>query len=110
MSEAVEKYVQNNKVAVLVSHGYGAGWSTWDNHKEIAWDKRVVEFFLENGPDVEEEKLKEFMKSIGYENVYLGGWDGIRVEWVNVGDSFRITEYDGDETLETKDDLYWEKA
>ena len=33
--------------AVLVSHGFGAGWSSW-NSEEIAYDKRVIEWYLEH--------------------------------------------------------------
>ena len=43
----VEKYYNEDKtcIAVLVSRGWGAGWSTWNN-KEMAYDKRIIEAFL----------------------------------------------------------------
>ena len=77
------------KVAVLVSPGYGAGWSTW-NDDTLAYDKRVVEFWLthkDNEKFMEEidsfsyhEKLpalkeaEEFFESIGYSHIYFGGF------------------------------------
>ena len=36
--------------AVLVSPGYGAGWSTWDR-KELAYDKRIIEYYLAHCDD-----------------------------------------------------------
>ena len=39
--------------AVLVSPGYGAGWSTWNDDKlqSIAYDKRIVKYIIENQKD-----------------------------------------------------------
>ena len=40
----VEKYYnENGELGVLISPGFGAGWSSW-NCDEIAFDKRVVEY------------------------------------------------------------------
>jgi hypothetical protein len=36
---------KKGQIAVLVSGGFGAGWSTW-NQPELAYDKRVVEFLV----------------------------------------------------------------
>ena len=43
----VSLYNENDELGVLVSYGYGAGWSTW-NDKKLAYDKRIVEKFLDN--------------------------------------------------------------
>ena len=41
----VEKYYnENGELGVLISPGFGAGWSSW-NCDEIAFDKRVVEYW-----------------------------------------------------------------
>lgn len=99
------------KVAVLVSHGYGAGWSTWNN-SELAYDKRVVEFWLahkDNEKFMEEidsfsyyeiKEAEEFFESIGYSHIYFGGFNQIELEWVPIGCRWRIDEYDGAENLE----------
>ena len=53
----VELYEKDGKIGVLVSHGFGAGWSTWGSD-ELAYDKRVVEFWLSHKND------KEFMATV----------------------------------------------
>ena len=46
----VEKYYnENGELGVLISTGFGAGWSSW-NCDEIAFDKRVVEYWLNESP------------------------------------------------------------
>ena len=103
----VETQEKNGKIAVLVSHGYGAGWSTW-KCKDLAYDKRVVEIFDKYPPKQNNEQLKEIqrkLKEIGYENVYMGGYNQIKKHWIARGVPFRIDEYDGSESIETLDDL-----
>lgn len=85
-------------VEVLVSPGWGAGWSTW-NEFSVAVDKRIVDFFKKNGTSVSESEVEKFCESIGY-NVYAGGWKMVEIETVPVGMKFVITEYDGFEELE----------
>ena len=98
-----EKYTKDGKTAILVSRGYGAGWSTWEG-RELAYDKRVVEKYLAG---ISENEMKEYLNSIGYEDVYMGGYSQIQVVWLTVGTMFRIKEYDGCESLELADDIDW---
>lgn len=54
--------------------------------------------------------LKEayaFFKSIGYNDVYFGGFSNCELEWVPVDARFRITEYDGAESLEIENEGSW---
>lgn len=118
----VERYYNEDKsaIAVLVSYDYGAGWSTWANQKDdeepyqIAYDKRVVEFWLEHKDDklyleeldrfnFEESPIKTearaYFESLGYSDVYFGGFSDIQLEWVPIGARFEINEYDGAESL-----------
>lgn len=99
----MEKYIKDGKVGVLVSYGFGAGWSTW-NTIDIALDKKVIEKFLEikDMDNYEEAKfeMEKYMESIGYEEVYLGGLDGLTLEMVDEGSAIKINEYDGSESLE----------
>lgn len=112
----MEKYIKNNCVAVLVSHGYGAGWSTsiWGD-RNLAVDKRVVEFYLQHKDDkvyMDElcngwrsgsnlvKEVSKLFKSWGYENTYFGGFGDIEIEWVPIGTAFRIQEDDGNEWIE----------
>lgn len=93
----VEKYYNTDKthIAVLVSPGWGAGWSTWNN-KEVAYDKRVVEAFLD---EVSSHDIEVLCKEWGYESCYTGGWSDVMLEWVPVGERYYIYEYDGSESL-----------
>lgn len=110
---AVERYYNNDgQLAVLVSHGYGAGWSTWNDEYgiDLAIDKRVVKVFFEYktfGKKIKHDELRDWLESIGYHNVYTGGWEDIRIEWVDKGTMFRISEYDGAESLETPQSKDW---
>ena len=98
-----EKYIKDNKVAILISPGYGAGWSTWER-KELAYDKRIVEKFLEGATATE---MQDFIVSLGYEEPYTGGYEQLQVVYVPVGTKFIIEEYDGSEYLKTVNDFEW---
>lgn len=80
---------------VLISPGYGAGWSTW-NTKELAIDKRVIEAF-ESG--MNEDEMSEYLERLGYENVYMGGYCNCEIVEVPKGSRFIIREYDGHESI-----------
>lgn len=111
--------------AVLVSQGFGAGWSTW-NQRELAYDSRVVEFYLTHKDDeewmhtVEESGLmsreesfahkeaRKFFESIGYnECPYMGGFENIELEWVPCGVIWRMDEYDGAESIVYQAEQDW---
>lgn len=111
----VELYEKKGKVGVLVSEGFGAGWSTW-NDQRLAYDKRAIEFWLAHKDDdkfmyeidrfAETDAKKEasvFFESIGYEDVYFGGFNQIKLCFVDYGTPWIITEYDGHEELLTTD-------
>jgi len=101
MYNGVEVMEKNGKVAVLVSHGYGAGWSTWNDPK-IAYDKRVVEFFDNHPPKLsvpELEEAEKHMEEIGYPDTYMGGYNKLEKEWIPVGQPFIIIEDDGAEYI-----------
>ena len=98
----VEKYYnENNELGVLVSGGFGAGWSTW-NDKELAYDKRIVEKWLENASS---DEMCNYVESLGYARPYMGGYKQLDLEFVPRGTVFRIHEYDGLESIETIDDM-----
>lgn len=95
-----DKLVVDGKVAVLVSSGYGAGWSTWNGSEEMLFDKEVAEILLDKTISDEEQAAKIFaLCEVKYPDAYLGGVDGLHVEWVDEGDRFFIKEYDGAETI-----------
>lgn len=94
---------KNGKVAVLVSVGFGAGWSSW-----ASFDDPPKEFLLMDPGLVElAEKNASTATATAYmkgkypdQDMYMGGWEDVVVVWVPKGERFRITEYDGSEQLE----------
>ena len=110
---------QHTEYAILVSRGFGAGWSTW-NGKELAYDKRVIEWYLEHNysdffnkvrlysPEtLEHKEATEFFNSLGYGSPYFGGLQLNMIEWVPAGKRWRIDEYDGSESIHFANDDDW---
>ena len=61
-------YNEKNELAVLVSVGYGAGWSTWNSGEgedkfALALDSRIVKKVMEN---TSPEEMETYLESIGY--------------------------------------------
>jgi len=94
-----ERVVRDGMVAVLVSPGYGAGWSTWGNE-----DQREKKLFCPRMVAALEAKAsKAELHKIAAElfpGEYPGGIDQLEVEWVHEGEPIRIVEYDGSERIE----------
>ena len=94
----MDKYIKDGKVAVLISHGFGAGWSSWNswnsNSDELMFDPELVKAVLEN----KQKRIITRAKEICPDG-YFGGIDGLTVVWVPEGEKFEITEYDGAESL-----------
>lgn len=98
----VEKYYnENDELGVLISVGWGAGWSTWNN-EELAYDKRIIEKWLEK---VSADEMCEYVESLGYARPYMGGYDDLRLRFIPRGTMFCIHEYDGAESIETPDTM-----
>ena len=94
----VEKVIRDGNVAVLISPGFGAGWSTWtdgDQRDLCLFDRRFVEA-AEAGVEDIDTLAKEVA---GDEHIYTGGWGQVVVEWLPVGTQFTVKEYDGSESL-----------
>ena len=101
-----------NQVAVLVSPGYGSGFSTWNENKEIAYDSRVIQLWMDHphkeercrtelsNPDEETVYISQQLESFGYKNAWLCGWHQIELQWVDSDSFFRVSDYDGSEYIE----------
>jgi hypothetical protein len=103
----MEKVIRDGKVAVLVSTGYGAGWSTWNGYKEMIFHPKLVEWVESEQPIVVDIStiLKEILGEKEAEEIYLGGVEDLTIEWLPEGTKFRIEEYDGKEHIITENDL-----
>jgi hypothetical protein len=98
----LDKVIRDGKVAVLYSPGFGAGWFTWHHIEELVYDPRVVHY-VETG---EKELITSYVEEL-YPDVYCGGVDDLAIEWIKEGTLFRINEYDGNESIETKEEVDW---
>lgn len=100
----MEKVEKDGKVAVLVSRGFGSGWSSWvSEHAEtLCMDAEIVQAVLDGDTakavEIAHAKCGEF---------YDGGSNGLEVEWVPKGTVFEIEEYDGSETLHVIGSRYY---
>ena len=98
----MKMFKRNGKVGVLVSPGFGAGFSTW-NEPEMAVDFDLVEAFLSG----DKTRFAYIVVEKYGENMYLGGMNDLMVVWVDEGKKFRIDEYDGNERVEILEDANW---
>jgi hypothetical protein len=99
----MNKLVDNGKVAVLYSPGFGAGWSTWNQEvPEIIFDPAIVKF-------VENDQVAELTTyvTLKYPGLYTGGMKDLAIAWVPEGTLFKINEYDGSESIELKENDNW---
>ena len=109
MVEQVKKYFnENGDVGVLVSSGYGAGWSTWDYSvgEQILFEPTVIQMILD---DADPKDVEEYCVS-KYEDGYFGGVKGLHIVWLKPGTEFYIEEFDGAEGLIQKENHNWRTA
>ena len=102
----MNKVVRDGMVAVLVSPGFGAGWSTWNTeYEELLFDPGIVDL-------VEKKNWQELgtYVTLKYPDIYQGGMENLEIQWVPQGAQFVIEEYDGAESLKLKDDIIWYRA
>lgn len=101
--EYTKRYDEEGRVAVLISPGFGAGWSTWgrSDSEALLFDSRLVDAILAEMPEAE---FVAYCESLGYDH-YMGGAEDLRVEWLEPGTRFVVEEYDGSESIRTFDDL-----
>ena len=93
----MDKIKKDGKVAVLISPGYGAGWSSWadfDQRDTLCMDARIVKPVLDGNIKRAVEIAKEL-----FPDLYTGGAETLEVEWVEEGSRFEIDEYDGSESI-----------
>lgn len=93
-----DKVVRDGKVAVIFSPGFGAGWYTWNEQfgHAILFDKEIVDLILADRRDEIEDLMK---RKYGDEDGY---WStgSLAIRWVPEGAAFRISEYDGSESVQ----------
>lgn len=100
----VPKLIRDNKVAVLVSAGYGAGWYSWHGDERLLFDPKIVEM-LEAEADFHDIEI--YCESTYGDEIYYGGLYDLCVKWIPVGSQFQVTEYDGAESLTISHEVKW---
>ena len=95
-------------MAVLTSPRYGDGFSTETNYPEIAYDKRIVEFWLNRYDDesLTEIELLNFYKGCGYELEFcykpLNTFRNLNITFIPLGIGFYIDNHNGAESIITE--------
>ena len=102
------RLIRDGHVAIIYSPGFGAGWSTWnieDNGygQDLIFDPGLADLIL-NGKS--QDQIEAYV-ALKWNGVYTGGLQEARVEWVAQGTEFKITEYDGSESLQFRDRDEW---
>ena len=92
----MNKLEKDGKVAVIISPGFGAGWSTWNSEfrDTLLFDAEIAQAVID-GDKAKAMKLA-MEKCPG---LYPGGAGGLMVEWIDKGSVFEVEEYDGSESL-----------
>ena len=117
----MEKVIKDGKVAVLYSPSYGTGWSTSNdtdliNTDALLFDPEIVSLVEKhkNGEISHSNMCDKIMyycdNKYGENVVYYGGVTDLTIAWIPIGKEFRITEYDGYESIEYKEYVKWSKA
>lgn len=101
----MERVVRDGKVAVIYSPGFGAGWYSWNDRKELLFDPEIVRC-VEAGDSEGALARAKAIEPSGY----FGGLRGLSVQWLDEGTVFRISEYDGSEEIVTNTDDNWVTA
>lgn len=104
----MNKVVRDGQVAVLYSPDYGAGWSTWaaqDIREAVLFDPAMVEL-------VEAENWEELQVyvTLKYPDMFCGGLKDLQIEWIPEGTQFIVNEYDGNESIQTRESTIWYTA
>lgn len=103
---STERYIKDGKVAVLISPGFGAGWSTWNDEEYrdiLLFDKRLVKAAMDGVRDC--CHLVTGVIGIDEKVVFLDGWEDVSIEWLPVSTKFIVEEYNGNESILTTDDI-----
>ena len=104
----MEKIVRDGLVAVLFSPGFGAGWSTWNHsYPQCLFDPEIVRM-IEKEDDP--YQIESFAESKYGEDFYGGGASDLSIMWLPEGTEFVVNEYDGSESIHTKETMGWIKA
>jgi len=103
----MKKVYEGEFTKVLISPGFGAGWSTWNyGIPELLFDPVIVSM-VEDGTSFETIEAYCIAK---YPSGYFGGIADLEVRLIKTGTEFIVHEYDGSESIQVKDEFKWVQA
>ena len=104
----MEKVVRDGRVAVLISPGYGSGWSTWADEVHREWCLFAPELVAA----VEDEDTETVAELAGQRedetgrHIHVGhNVEDLEIQWLPVGTAFCVDVYDGSESITTIEKL-----
>jgi hypothetical protein len=100
----MNRVIENGKVAVLYSPGFGAGWYSWNECEPLLFDPVVVEMVRNNRHDEIESYITRAYPDT---DVFCGEVKTLTIAWVPVGEKFQIDEYDGAESVILESEEVW---
>jgi len=100
----MKKIIINNKVAVLtVGSDKGGFYSINNKHKELLFHPKLVEMVEQNrGIEINTLWVKE---NLGLDNIDCGWANCLTIDWITVGTSFEVINYNSGEVLRIPYDL-----
>jgi len=98
----MNKIERDGMIGVVISARYGSGWSIrYPEHREtLCMDAEIVQAVI----DGDKEKAIVIAKQKCGEDFYKGSAAGLTIEWIPKGQAFKITEFDGYESVEYIDE------
>jgi len=105
----MNKKIVDGKVGVILSYGYGLGFST-DNYriKDLEFEPTIIEMVTAKKS---EDEIAKYLEETYPEEL----WDYVdieelAVEWLEPGTKFVIEDYDGAEYLVLEENMKWKVA
>ncbi len=93
------------EVAIIISQGYGSGFSTWSSGGNMEREKSLAEPVAFNCPNAFYENLSDINGKSFEDNKAIIDFKDLIIEWIPEGSAYSIDEYDGMETLVTINSL-----
>lgn len=93
---------------ILISPNHGAGWSTWahDSVRDFMLKDPTLVAMAER--KASQQEVDDYVKAQHPDaDIYTGGWHQIKVVELPAGTLFKVDEYDGYESIETKEGTDW---
>ena len=99
---------------VVLSPGYGSGWSTWNDFSAVDPIINLMVLTLVEEDKLEKENVKELYHALrvdfpDYEDYIcvVACLDNLEIKIISDEAKFRVLEYDGDEHIEYEKDTLW---